>query len=73
MRHLGLIIRNALTEHKLFLTFIQGAGTMTHGGIINVKEKIEERSKIGQRDPIFSPMVWKKSTRTQAYQVYLNH
>ena len=45
---------------------------MTHGGIINAKVKIEERSKIGQRDPIFSPMVWKKSTRIQAYQVYLN-
>ena len=39
---------------------------MTHGGIINAKVKIEERSKIGQRDPIFSPMVWKKSTRIQA-------
>ena len=45
---------------------------MTHGGIINAKVKIEERSKIGQRDPIFSLMVWKKSTRIQAYQVYSN-
>ena len=45
---------------------------MTHGGIINVKENIEVLSKTGQRDPIFSPMVWKKSIRIQAYQVYLN-